>query len=220
MVPARPERCPGPQEDLSRRPGPAARAGRDLLKAVPAEPEVGAARPGAAGLARRTSRRNSSGSSSRRSGPSEQRAALKGLKCPLYPYQREGVERFLRGRPAPAGRRHGAGQDRPGDRLLRHPLAHRPGPPRADHRPGQPQAAVGPRMGRLLRPADPGRRRLARRAPGALRRDARKASSSSITSNCSATWRSSAAGTPTWSCSTRRSGSRTGRPRRRSRSRG
>ena len=27
--------------------------------------------------------------------PSEQKAAMRGLKCPLYPYQREGVKRFL-----------------------------------------------------------------------------------------------------------------------------
>ena len=27
--------------------------------------------------------------------PSEQKAVMKGLKCPLYPYQRDGVKRFL-----------------------------------------------------------------------------------------------------------------------------
>ena len=45
---------------------------------------------------------------------------------------------------------------------------------------------------RLLRPADPGRRRLARRTPGRLRQAQRWVSSSSTTSNCSATSRSSA----------------------------
>ena len=49
--------------------------------------------------------------------PAELRAALKGLKRPLYPYQREGVERFLADGPAAPGRRHGAGQDGAGDRL-------------------------------------------------------------------------------------------------------
>ena len=65
----------------------------------------------------------------------------------------------------------------------RHPLAHPADPPRPDHRPGQPQAPVGPRMGQLLRPADRGHRRLARRAPGALRGEPVRASSSSTTSN-------------------------------------
>ena len=59
--------------------------------------------------------------------PSEQKAALKGLKCPLYPYQRDGVEAVSRDGQALAGGRHGAGKDGPGDRLLRCSLAHRTG---------------------------------------------------------------------------------------------
>ncbi len=93
-----------------------------------------------------------------------QRGASRGLKRTLYPYQKEGVERFLGRGPAAPGRRHGPGQDGPGDLLHRHPLAKPADSQRPDHRPGQPQAAVGPRVGQLLRPADPGRRRLARRA--------------------------------------------------------
>ena len=65
----------------------------------------------------------------------EMRGAFKSMKRPLYPYQREGVERFLVGGPPAVGRRHGAGENRTGDHLLRHPQADRPHSPRPDHRP-------------------------------------------------------------------------------------
>ena len=152
-------------------------------------------------------------------GAGEIREAFKELKRPLYPYQREGVERFLAAGRLLLADDMGLGKTAQAIACCDILAAQRPHPPRPDHRAGQPQAPVGSRMGGLLRPADPCRRRHSRGTPGRLRQHARKGSSSSITSNCCATSRSSAAGTPTWSCSTRRSGSRTGRPRPRSRSR-
>ena len=79
---------------------------------------------------------------------------------------------------------------------------------------------MGPRVGQLLRPADRGRRRHARRAPGALRVAPDRPLHHQLRATAPRPGDRSAAGRPTWSCSTRRSGSRTGRPRRRSRSRG
>ena len=219
MVPARPGRRPGPEEDLSRRPRPAARAGRDLLKAVPSSPKPAGARPGPAGLARA---RAGAAQADRRADPlahRDQRAALKGLKRPLYPYQRDGVERFLAtGRLLLAD---DMGLGKTAQAIACCDILWRTGRVRARprHRAGQPQAAVGARVGRTsptCRSAS-----STARPPSARPSTTRtaRASSSSTTSSCSATSRSSAAGTPTSSCSTRPSGSRTGRPRRRSRSR-
>ena len=169
------------------------------------------------------SRASASGSSrwwSRRLSAAEIREAFKSMKRPLYPYQREGVERFLA-----AGRlllADDMGLGKTAQAIACCDILRRTGRVRRGLIIAP--ASLKPQWARewagVLRPADPGRRRLARRTPGRSTPSARKGSSSSIMSSCSATSRSSAAGTPTWSCSTRRSGSRTGRPRRPSRSRG
>ena len=65
-----------------------------LLKAVPAEPKGSrTTRPSAPCSS--TSVGNSSGSVEKTLWPSEQKAVMRGLKCPLYSYQRDGVKRFL-----------------------------------------------------------------------------------------------------------------------------
>ena len=150
--------------------------------------------------------------------PGEIRDAIKQLKRPLYPYQREGVDRFLSAGQIAAGRRHGPGKNRAGDRMLPYPAAQRPHPPRADHRAGQSQTSMGSRVGVVLRFAHPCRGRHSRGAAGRVLPAVAQDFSSSITSSSCATWKPSAAGTPNWSSSTRPNGSRTGQPRRPSRS--
>ena len=64
------------------------------------------------------------------------------LKASLYPYQRQGALFAAEGRPLPARRRHGPGQDDPGHRRRRDPGADRRRRARADRLPHLAQAPV------------------------------------------------------------------------------
>ena len=149
--------------------GPAARAGRRLAQGhAGREREWVSSRPRAANLARERARAPQTAG---RGEPERCRAArgVQEHEAPALPLSARGGRAVSGGGPLAPGRRHGAGKDRPGDHLLRHPQADRPHSPRPDHRAGQPEAAVGPRMAGVFRPAGPGRRRLARGTPGRLR---------------------------------------------------
>ena len=173
---------PGPQGDVHRRPGEAPGPGRRPARAR---------RPGARGLAhdpalhRPADRRARPARAGRQAGADARRAAVgvQGAEADALPLPARGGRAVPGRRPAAPGRRHGPGQDRAGDRLGRHPLADRAGPPRPDHRPGQPQAAVGPRVGGVLRPPRP--RSSTAPRPSARRSTSRtsRACSSSTTSN-------------------------------------
>ena len=150
--------------------------------------------------------------------PAELKTAFQGLKRTLYPYQREGVERFLAAGRLLLADDMGLGKTAQAiascdvlwrTRRIRRGLIIAP----ASLKPqwAREWAAFSDLPIRVVDGTPSERQAIYERdAPG---------SSSSTTSSSSATWRWSAAGGPTWSCSTRRSGSRTGRRRPRSRSR-
>ena len=171
---------------------PAAGAGRGPAQAVPAAGANGSRHDPAPARPARERRKRLRPLVQAGLEPAEMREALQGPEAPALPLPARGRRAVPGGGPAAAGRRHGAGQDRAGDRLLRHPLAHRPGSPRPDHRPGQPQAAVGPRVGRFSDlPIQSSTARPTNARPLYARRKS-TGSSSSTMSNCSATSRSSA----------------------------
>ena len=92
---------------------------------------------------------------------SERRSAFKGLKRSLYPYQREGVARFLaEGRLLLAD---DMGLGKTAQAIASPDILWRTNgiEPRFDHRPRQPQAPVGQGVVAVLRPADRRGRRLA-----------------------------------------------------------
>ncbi len=104
----------------------------------------------------------------------EIREGFRGLKRPLYPYQRDGVQRFLASGRLLLADDMGLGktaQAIAACEILWHSgrVASRP-----DHRPGQPQAPMGPRMERLLRTPRRDRRCAPRRPQGPLRLSQRR----------------------------------------------
>jgi hypothetical protein len=108
------------------------------------------------------------------------RHLFKGLSRPLYPYQREGVNRFLRATRLLLADDMGLGKTaqaiacchvlKRGGRVRRGLIARRARQAGPDHRAGGAQAPVGARVGPVLGPPRPGRRRPPRRAAADLRR--------------------------------------------------